>query len=239
MSKATYIAIAGNIGSGKSSLTSLLAQHLKWKAFFEIVETNPYLRDFYQDMKSWSFHTQIFFLTKRFQHLQEILAMEEPVIQDRSIFEDAEIFAKNLYLTGKMEERDYRTYVDHFQIMAPYLKAPDLMIYLRSDTDTLMMRIDSRQRSFEQHLSREYVDRLNQLYDQWAEDYQRGPLVCIDVTGKDFVNRREDLDRVLALLKWEIERILNPNQAKLPLGWLSEAGNLSLRSKLGLQENRP
>jgi deoxyadenosine/deoxycytidine kinase len=236
MSRSTpYIAIAGNIGSGKSSLTTLLSQHLKWKAFFEIVETNPYLQDFYGDMKRWSFHTQIYFLTKRFQHLQEILRLDEPVIQDRSIFEDAEIFARNLYLTGQMEERDYRTYLDHFQIMSPFLRAPDLLIYLRSDVDSLMTRIQARSRPMEMSMDRAYVSRLNLLYDQWVESYQRGPVVTIDVSGKDFVNRQEDLQKVLSVVRWEVERILNPAQAQLPLNWLpkpsGDLGSLAFSPK--------
>lgn len=234
MHKSPYIAIAGNIGSGKSSLTTLLSQHLKWKAFFEIVETNPYLQDFYEDMKRWSFHTQIFFLTKRFQHLQEILSLGEPVIQDRSIFEDAEIFARNLYLTGKMEERDYRTYLDHFQIMSPFLKAPDLLIYLRSDVDSLMTRIQIRSRKLESKIDRDYVSRLNQLYDQWIESYDRGPVVTLDVSGKDFVNRQEDLQKVLHIVRWEIERILNPSQAQLPLSWLPKPEDIQWTASASL-----
>jgi len=158
--------------------------------------------------------------------MQEILRLEESIVQDRSIFEDAEIFAKHLYMTGQMEERDYRTYVEHFQIMAPYLKVPDLIIYLRSDVDTLLNRIRSRGRNCEENLNREYIARLNEAYDTWVPSYKRGPIVTIDVSGKDFVNRHEDLAQVLSIVKWEVERVMNPSQAQLPFGWMAKAPSL-------------
>jgi len=228
------IAIAGNIGSGKSSLTTLLSQNFGWKAFYEIVETNPYLQDFYAHMRRWSFHTQIFFLTKRFRHLREILSSSEPVIQDRSIYEDAEVFAKNLFLSGQMEERDYETYIEHFETMKEYVQATNLLIYLRSDTATLQQRIQTRNRHYEKQIQGSYIDRLNDQYEAWFEAYDRGPKCLIDVGRRDFVNQPEDLRQVMAIVKWEIECLQNTGQAALPLGKALRAENLgSLNTKDG------
>lgn len=212
------MAIAGNIGSGKSSLTTLLSQNLNWRAFYEIVETNPYLADFYSNMRQWSFHTQVFFLTKRFRHLKEILESKEAVIQDRSIFEDAEVFAKTLYLSGQMDERDYRTYLEHFQVMSGFIKAPDLLVYLRCDPATLESRIRTRNRHYESRIERSYLDRLNEQYEAWIESYDRGPIAVIDVSKKDFVNNPEDLRQIIAVVKWEIECLNKKHQPSLPLG---------------------
>lgn len=212
-----FLAIAGNIGSGKSSLTTLLSQHFQWKAFYEIVEQNPYLSDFYADMRRWSFHTQMFFLSRRFRHLNEIQNTKEPIVQDRSIYEDAEVFAKNLYLSGQMDERDYKTYLDHFQMMSSYFRTPDLLVYLKSDVDTLSQRISQRGRNFESQIDVGYLKRLNQMYDQWSDSYQRGPIVIIDVSKKDFVNRAEDLRQIVSIVRWEIECLQNPSQTALPL----------------------
>lgn len=216
-SKVFFLAIAGNIGSGKSSLTTLLSQDLQWQAFYEIVEQNPYLADFYADMRRWSFHTQMFFLSKRFRHVLEIQNTSGPVIQDRSIYEDAEVFAKNLFLRGQMEERDYKTYLDHFQIMTNYLRPPDLLVYLRCDVETLMGRIAGRGRRYESGIPRSYLESLHETYETWIENYHRGPVVVIDVSHRDFVNRAEDLRQIVSIIKWEIECIQNPTQAPLPL----------------------
>lgn len=214
--QAFLVAVAGNIGTGKTSLTTLLAQSFNWKAFYEIVETNPYLADFYADMPRWSFQTQVFFLTKRFRHLQEILRSKTPVIQDRSIFEDAEVFAKNLYLCGQMDERDFKTYNEHFQVMAEYIKAPDLLVYLKSDTESLLKKIELRGRKYELTIPTEYVAKLNEQYESWAASYQHGPIVTIDVSRKDFVNRPEDLQQLKAIVKWELECLQNKHQTPLP-----------------------
>lgn len=162
---AHFIAIAGNIGCGKSSLTTLLAQRFGWLPYYEIVESNPYLVDFYSDMKRWSFHLQMFFLTKRFRHQQEIARTTQTVVQDRTIYEDAEIFAKNLYLHGKMDERDYRSYAEHFSLMTSFLKVPDLLIYLRADLDALTERIAIRGRDYEKSIPRDYLQQLNNQYE--------------------------------------------------------------------------
>ena len=176
-SKPVFLAVAGNIGAGKSSLTKLLAEHFGWKPYFESVDDNPYLADFYGDMKRWSFHLQIYFLANRFKNHRQIVESGESVIQDRSIYEDAMIFARNLHDMGNMDRRDYENYVSLFHVMTDYLKPPDLMIYLRASTDTLMRQIQRRGRSFEQGIERRYLELLNGLYEEWIKDYSIGPLL--------------------------------------------------------------
>jgi len=200
-SKPLFIAVAGNIGSGKSSLTRLLAQHFGWKPYFESVDDNPYLPDFYADMKRWSFHLQIYFLANRFKHHKRMTETGESVIQDRSIYEDAEIFARNLYDIGKMDQRDYDNYASLFEVMTDYLKTPDLMIYLRASVDTLVQQISRRGRSFEQGIQREYLEQLNKHYESWVGRYKRGPLLIVQSDHLDFVNREQDLRHVIELVQ--------------------------------------
>lgn len=214
---AHFIAIAGNIGCGKSSLTTLLAQRFGWLPYYEIVESNPYLVDFYSDMKRWSFHLQMFFLTKRFRHQQEIARTTQTVVQDRTIYEDAEIFAKNLYLHGKMDERDYRSYAEHFSLMTSFLKVPDLLIYLRADLDALTERIAIRGRDYEKSIPRDYLQQLNNQYESWIQSYQHGRTITIDVSKIDFVNHPKDLDHIASIVSWELECINNASQTSLPL----------------------
>jgi deoxyadenosine/deoxycytidine kinase len=200
-SKPLFIAVAGNIGSGKSSLTRLLAQHFGWKPYFESVDDNPYLPDFYADMKRWSFHLQIYFLANRFKHHKRMTETGESVIQDRSIYEDAEIFARNLYDIGKMDQRDYDNYASLFEVMTDYLKTPDLMIYLQASVDTLVQQISRRGRSFEQGIQREYLEQLNKHYESWVGRYKRGPLLTVQSDHLDFVNRQQDLRHVIELVQ--------------------------------------
>jgi deoxyadenosine/deoxycytidine kinase len=200
-SKSLFIAVAGNIGAGKSSLTRLLAEHFGWKPYFESVDDNPYLPDFYADMKRWSFHLQIYFLANRFKHHKRMAECGESVIQDRSIYEDAEIFARNLYEIGRMDQRDYDNYASLFEVMTQYLKVPDLMIYLRASVDTLLQQISRRGRSFEQSIQREYLEQLNKHYESWIGRYQRGPLLVIQSDSLDYVNRPGDLKRVITLVE--------------------------------------
>jgi len=200
-SKSLFVAVAGNIGAGKSSLTRLLAEHLGWKPYFESVDDNPYLPDFYADMQRWSFHLQIYFLSNRFKHHKRMTESGESVIQDRSIYEDAEIFARNLYDIGKMDQRDYDNYVSLFEVMTQYLKVPNLMIYLRASVDTLLQQISRRGRSFEQRIEREYLEQLNKHYENWIGRYKRGPLLIIGSDDLDFVNRPQDLRRVITLVE--------------------------------------
>lgn len=183
-----FVAIAGNIGSGKSSLTRILAERFSWKPYFESVEDNPYLTDFYADMSRWSFHLQIYFLSKRFMTHKEIALSRFNVVQDRSIYEDAEIFARNLHAIGKMDERDYENYAALYKAMMEYLHAPNLLIYLKADVDTLLRQIARRGRSFERNIRREYLASLNKLYDEWIKRYTIGPLLTIESDELDFVH---------------------------------------------------
>jgi hypothetical protein len=193
--------VAGNIGAGKSSLTKLLGEHFHWKPYYESVDDNPYLSDFYADMHRWSFHLQIYFLANRFKCHKLIVESSESVIQDRSIYEDAEIFAHNLHDIGRMEDRDYENYVSLFHVMMEYLKPPDLMIYLKASVDTLMRQISRRGRSFEQGIQRDYLEQLNRLYTDWIDNYKLGPLLVIPSDNLDFVNKKEDLQYVISLVK--------------------------------------
>ncbi len=191
-----FIAVAGNIGSGKSSLTTLLASRFGWKPYFESVEDNPYLSDFYGDMRRWSFHLQIYFLSHRFINHKQIVESPESVIQDRSIYEDAEIFARNLHEIGNMDKRDYDNYVALYRVMTGYLRAPDLMIYLRATVDTLKKQIARRGRTYEQSIQREYLEQLNRHYEKWIEQYKLGPLLVIESDHIDFVHNEKDLDLI-------------------------------------------
>jgi hypothetical protein len=200
-SQPLFVAVAGNIGAGKSSLARLLGGRFQWKPCFESVDDNPYLADFYGDMSRWSFHLQIYFLANRFKCHKEIVESSESVIQDRSIYEDAEIFARNLYDIGKMTERDYTNYVSLFHVMMEYLKPPDLMIYLRANVDTLAKQISKRGRDFEQGIQRSYLETLNKLYEDWITRYKLGPLLIIESDDLDFVNNKTDLDYILTSVK--------------------------------------
>lgn len=193
-----YVAIAGNIGAGKSTLTQLLSDYFSWTPFFEQVDNNPYLADFYDDMRRWSFNLQVFFLSSRFQHQRDIEASRVSVVQDRSIYEDAEIFARNLFEMGLMSERDFSNYQDLFGIMTSYLKPPDLLIYLRASVPTLVRHIQSRGRDFESSIRIEYLERLNSHYENWIDRYTLGPKMIIDVDSLDFVNRANDRSELIA-----------------------------------------
>lgn len=204
--KPLFVAVAGNIGAGKSSLTRMLAERFGWRAYYESVEDNPYLSDFYGDMNRWSFHLQIYFLSKRFKDQKKIVDSGESVIQDRSIYEDAEIFARNLFEIGKMEKRDYNNYVSLFHVMMEFLKPPDLMIYLRSSVDMLVEKIRRRGRSYEQTIPREYLEQLNRHYEDWIGRYKIGPLLAIQSDDLDYVNKKEDFERVVGLIGGKLVR---------------------------------
>ena len=175
-----FVAVSGNIGSGKSTITTLLSEKLGWKPYYEVVDENPYLPDFYADMPRWSFHLQVFFLSKRFQHHQEIVRAPHSVIQDRTIYEDAEIFARNLYLQGLMDERDFRNYHELFNTMLQFLHPPDLIIYLKASVPTLLERIRRRARDFEQRIPADYLTQLNERYAEWAERFTQCPILTVD-----------------------------------------------------------
>ncbi len=202
-----FIIVSGNIGSGKSSLTTLLSKRLNWKAFYEIVENNPYLEDFYYDMKKWSFHLQVFFLSKRFQHHQNIVKDPSSAVQDRSIYEDVDVFAKNLYKQGLMDSRDYRNYSELFRMMVNFLSPPDLIVYLQASVTTLKKRIALRGRDYEKKISREYLEQLNALYEKWVTEFSLCPILKVPIDDLNFVQRPEHLklisDKIIAKLQGE------------------------------------
>ncbi len=206
-SRPLFIAVAGNIGAGKSSLTRLLADRFTWKPYYESVDDNPYLADFYGDMLRWSFHLQMYFLANRFKSHKQIVESGTSVIQDRSIYEDAEIFARNLYEMGRMTERDYTTYVSLFHVMMTYLKPPDLMIYLRASVDTLVQQIGKRGRDFEKGIERAYLERLNSHYEDWIRRYTIGPLLIVPTDDLDFVHRPQDFKYLAALVHRALPQI--------------------------------
>jgi len=193
-----FIAIAGNIGVGKSTLTALLSERLGWEAFYEAVDDNPYLPDFYKDMRQWSFHSQIFFLSRRLRHHRQILDRPGTVVQDRSVYEDAEIFAENLYRQGHMTERDYRTYRELYEAMTLFLPPPDLVVYLRASVPTLIQRIRMRGRDFERDVSPEYLEQLNQLYEQWIERFSLCPVLTVPSDNLDFVKYNSHMELIAA-----------------------------------------
>lgn len=195
-----FIAIAGNIGAGKTSLTNSLASHFNWTAYFESVDGNPYLSDFYEDMRRWSFNLQIFFLSTRFRHHKEMLNSEGGLIQDRTIYEDVEIFAKNLHKMGLMSERDFNNYQSLFEEMVQFLRPPDLLIYLRAQVPTLVRQIQKRGREYEATIRIDYLERLNELYEAWIDRYPYQKLI-IDTDDLDFVNDKEDLGTVIGLVE--------------------------------------
>lgn len=196
-----FISIAGNIGSGKSSLTELLAKRLGWIPYYESVSDNPYLEDFYKDMKRWSFNLQIYFLSHRFKNHKEIITIPESVIQDRSIYEDVEIFARNLYELGRMDERDYNNYRNLFDEMVSYLKPPDLLIYLKAELETLVKQIKQRSRDIEKNIETGYLESLNKSYDEWIKNYNLGEKLIIETDKLDFVNCNLDFVFIEELVK--------------------------------------
>ena len=189
--KKYFISVAGNIGSGKSSLTRLAAKEFGWVPYYESVQNNPYLSDFYKNMKRWSFQLQVYFLAHRFSTHKKIIDSKKSVIQDRSIYEDVEIFARNLYLMGRMEARDYRNYRSLFYEMTGYLKPPDLIVYLKANVNTLMKQIRARGRAFEKAIEKHYLERLNSSYGQWISGYKLGKVITIDTNDLDFVKNKE------------------------------------------------
>jgi deoxyadenosine/deoxycytidine kinase len=199
-----FIAVAGNIGVGKSTLVELVCSHLGWKPFFEPVTDNPYLADFYQDMRAWSFQSQIFFLTHRLRIHQQIYHCTEPVVQDRSIYEDAEIFAYNLYLQGHLSKRDYTTYHDLYQTLAEFLPPPDLVIYLRASVPTLQHRISQRNRDYERTISADYLARLNDLYENWFNNFTLCPVLTVPADNLNYVAHEHHLDLVIAKIQQKL-----------------------------------
>ena len=190
-----HIAVAGNIGSGKTTLTKMLAAHYGWTPRFESVDFNPYLADFYEDMERWSFNLQVYFLNKRFKDVVEISKQKEVIIQDRTIYEDARIFAPNLHAMGLMSSRDFENYSDLFDLMMSLVKAPDLMIYLRSSIPNLIAQIQKRGREYERSIRIDYITGLNERYEAWIKDYKHR-LLIIDVDKIKFENKPEDFQYI-------------------------------------------
>jgi len=196
-----FIAVAGNIGAGKSTLTQMLSKTFSWQPFYEANAENPYLADFYKDMQRWSFHSQVFFLGKRLEHHRQLLDYPGSVVQDRTVYEDAEIFARNLYQQGNMSERDYDAYRNLYQAVSAFLPPPNLVIYLKSSVSTLLDRIQRRGREFEQDIDPHYVERLNRLYDDWISDWTASPVVCIPMDDMDFQHDNTDFQQIVTLIK--------------------------------------
>ncbi|MEM7162128.1 MAG: deoxynucleoside kinase [Bacteroidota bacterium] len=199
-----YVAIAGNIGSGKTTLTGLLAKHYNWKAHYEDVEDNPYINDFYNDMQRWSFNLQIYFLNSRFNQIKEFLSTKKRIIQDRTIYEDAHIFAPNLHAMGLMSTRDYENYSSLFNTLENFIEAPDLLIYLRASVPTLVNQIQQRGREYEEAIRLDYLKRLNERYEAWISSYDKGNLLIIDMDDNDFRNNKEDLGKIVSAVDAEI-----------------------------------
>lgn len=199
-----HIAIAGNIGAGKTTLTKLLAKQYNWTPQFEDVDRNPYLDDFYNDMEKWAFNLQIYFLGSRFNQVKEIRDSGQDIIQDRTIYEDAHIFASNLNDMGLLSTRDYNNYLRVFNLMTSFVKAPDLLIYLKASIPTLVEQIQKRGREYESSISIDYLSRLNEKYDNWTTNYKEGNILVIDVDNLDFVSNPEDLGTIFAKIEAEI-----------------------------------
>lgn len=199
-----HIAIAGNIGAGKTTLTRLLSKKFNWTPQFEDADQNPYLDDFYNDMQKWAFNLQIYFLGSRFRQVKEIRESGKNIIQDRTIHEDAYIFAKNLHDMGLLMSRDYKNYLTVFNLMNSFVQAPDLLIYLRASIPTLVKQINMRGRDYESSISIDYLNKLNEKYEEWIKSYKEGKLLIIDVDNIDFVNNPEDLGTIIEKIEAEI-----------------------------------
>ncbi len=207
MTRLKHIAVCGNIGSGKTSLTEKLAKHYGWNPLYESVDNNPYLRDFYQDMSKWAFHVQIFFLNSRFRQVNEIHGNPKPTIQDRTIYEDAYIFAANLHQSGYMTDRDYMNYMEIFQSMITFVKPPDLLIYLKASVPKLVRQIEKRGRDFEYSIRLDYLRQLNKQYETWISNYRDGKLLTIDVDRLDFVENIDDFSLIVNKVDYELNNL--------------------------------
>ena len=192
-----YVAVAGNIGVGKSTLVKLLCSRMSWQPFYEPEAENPYLADFYRDMRLWAFQSQVFFLTRRLRAHRQLLDHPTSVIQDRTVYEDAEIFAENLYRQGLMDDRDYRSYSELYHVLIEFLPPPDLVIYLRASVDTLVERISHRGRRYEREISRDYLVQLNEQYDEWVAGFNLCPLLSIPADDLDYVAHSAHLDLIV------------------------------------------
>ncbi len=192
-----YLVVAGNIGVGKSTLVKIMHERMGWEPFYEAVVENPYLADFYADMPRWAFHSQMFFLTRRLHSHHQLLQRNGTVVQDRSVYEDAEVFARNLFLQGRMSERDYATYSDMYDVLKLFLPPPDLVVYLEASVETLMRRIAVRGREYEKGIERSYLTQLNELYADWIANFKLAPVLTVPADRLDYVQENRDLELVL------------------------------------------
>lgn len=199
-----HIAVAGNIGSGKTTLTTLLAKNFKWEPHYELVDNNPYLIDFYEDMQRWSFNLQIYFLNSRFRQVIQFQKNTKTVIQDRTIYEDAYIFAPNLHAMGLMSTRDFQNYQELFQLMSSFIKSPNLLIYLRGSVPALVNQIQKRGRTYEDNIRLDYLKRLNERYEAWISGYDSGKLLIIDIDEINFADNQEDLGAIVNRINAEL-----------------------------------
>ena len=199
-----HVAIAGNIGAGKTTLTKLLAKHYKWDPHYESVDENPYLDDFYSEMERWSFNLQVYFLNSRFRQILELRETGKNIIQDRTIYEDSSIFAPNLHAMGLMTNRDFENYSSLFELMEKLVTPPDLLIYLRASIETLVGQIHKRGRDYENSISIDYLSRLNERYEAWITKYSKGKLLIIDVDNLNFVDNQEDLSSIIERIDAQI-----------------------------------
>ena len=207
-----FIVIAGNIGAGKTTLVKILSEKLNFTPFYEPHEENPYLADFYEDMESWSYQSQVYFLTRRLKIHKELIVAEGSVVQDRSVYEDAEIFARNLYLQGDLSARDYSVYRDLYSILASLLPPPSLMVYLRASVDTLMQRIAKRGREYEAGISRSYLASLNNLYEDWMNAFDQCPVLIINSDDLDLVSSPEHVNQVV---RWVQKKLTGRTEVRL------------------------
>jgi hypothetical protein len=208
-----HVAIAGNIGSGKTTLTTKLAKHFKWEAHYEDVENNPYLNDFYKEMQRWSFNLQVYFLNSRFRQIIDIKKSSKEFIQDRTIYEDAFIFAPNLHSMGLMSTRDFENYKELFSLMDSLVEGPDLLIYLRSSVPTLVEQIQKRGRDYESSIRLDYLTQLNERYEAWISEYSKGKVLIIDVDDINFSENEEDLGSIIERIDAEIHGLFKETES--------------------------
>jgi deoxyadenosine/deoxycytidine kinase len=204
-----HVAVAGNIGSGKTTLTAKLAKHYGWAPLYESVDHNPYLRDFYDDMTRWAFHLQIYFLNSRFNQVRQIRESEKAIVQDRTIYEDAHIFAANLHKSGHINDRDYQSYLDIYHSMINFVQPPDLLIYLKADIPKLVQQIQKRNRDFEFNIKLDYLKTLNEHYENWIRNYKQGKLMIVDVNKMDFVENIEDFAYIIGRIDLEVNSLFS------------------------------